>query len=85
MENKLNAAEKRTLASLTNKIKAALKSFVTIGELYYQALPLIDKQWKTRKAWIETELAVSETHFYNIVCCKVEIFYFCNYLILCIL
>lgn len=65
MENKLNAAEKRTLASLTNKIKAALKSFVTIGELYYKALPLIDKEWKTRKAWIETELGVSETHFYK--------------------
>lgn len=65
MENKLNAAEKKTLTTLTNKIKAALKSFVTIGELYYQALPLIDKEWKTRKAWIETELAVSETHFYK--------------------
>lgn len=64
-QSKLNATEKRTLASLTNKIKAALKSFVTIGELYYQALPLIDKEWKTRKAWIETELGVSETHFYK--------------------
>lgn len=65
MGNKLSATEKKQLTSLTNKIKAALKSFVTIGELYYQALPLIDKEWKTRKAWIETELAVSETHFYK--------------------
>lgn len=65
MENKLTATEKKTLASLTSKIKAALKSFVTIGELYYRALPLIDREWKTRKAWIETELAVSETHFYK--------------------
>lgn len=65
MENKLNAKEKRTLASLTNKIKAALKSFVTIGELYYQALPLIDRGWAARKSWIEIELGVSETHFYK--------------------